>query len=222
MGGASGTLKTLQRSRDLAQHQERQKTHGGSQLIKFFWKSFAAAALASGVIIAPVAYFMKVEAGDILSYFGALVGTGFAVMGAVAIEDRKRALEAKEKRKPVLDAIDDVRSHLAAIRADASAVLEDHDDLLQAIDVLSRVLSTMPPVEPTTIVALDDYNAELHHFVGSATDAHAGAALRLGVAYAEIAQRSGQAVVHHKPLLSAAEELDRILVRLRHGYEGKA
>ena len=45
------------------------------------------------------------DAGDILSFFGGIVGTGQAVAGAVWIEDRKRKAEIVEGSRPVLDAL---------------------------------------------------------------------------------------------------------------------
>jgi hypothetical protein len=45
------------------------------------------------------------DGGDILGFFGAIIGTALAVAGAVWIEERKRNAEMVETAQPVLDAL---------------------------------------------------------------------------------------------------------------------
>lgn len=86
-----------------------------------------------------------VEAGDVLSFFGAIVGTGLAVAGAVWVEERKRKTQIADGSRPILDALMALERRSRDF-FDEPGQRRGHRDLITIpLERLKRLLALSPP-----------------------------------------------------------------------------
>ncbi len=111
----------------------------------------------SAVSISVATYLGDVEAGDILSFEGALVGAAGAVWGALYVEGRKRRLAAIEEQQPILDALAAVDDQLRRFKTCERMDRDIYDMILHASRTLERIYGFFPPKTPRIIFARDQY-----------------------------------------------------------------
>lgn len=119
-----------------------------------------AAGLSAGVVgaLLIIAIHMRgagVDAGDILTFFGGIVGTGLAVAGAVWIEDRKRNSEMVEGAKPILDALLVLERQSRPFFWHPGERRKHYEEIDQRMATLDRLLSIAPPRSGRLITLFD-------------------------------------------------------------------
>lgn len=97
-------------------------------------------------------------AGDILSFFGAIIGTALAVAGAVWIEERKRKAEKVEGAAPILDALLVLERKSRAFFYHPGRRREYVREIRAASDLLSRLLPLSPPRMARLVGLFDQLN----------------------------------------------------------------
>ncbi|MDQ1229311.1 hypothetical protein [Sphingomonas sp. SORGH_AS_0879] len=127
-----------------------------------------ALAILSAVSISVAIFLGNVEAGDILSFEGALVGAAGAVWGALYVEGRKRRISALEEQQPVLDAID---THIGSVKRliSINGLTDDNRrEFLTSSQVFKDVYSFYPPKRPSIIAVrknVERSERDFKHFV---------------------------------------------------------
>jgi hypothetical protein len=86
-----------------------------------------------------------VDAGDLVGFLGAVVGTSLAIAGAVWIEDRKRRLELIEAAAPVLEALLILERKSRSFFGHPGERRDHVEEIKNAQDWLARLLPLSPP-----------------------------------------------------------------------------
>lgn len=87
----------------------------------------------------------RIDAGDLVGFLGAVMGTGLAIAGAVWIEDRKRKTEIAEAARPVLEALLALERKSRDFFFNPGNRRRYVEDIRTAAALLSRLLSLLPP-----------------------------------------------------------------------------
>ena len=101
----------------------------------------------------------EIDAGDLVGFLGAVVGTSLAIAGAVWIEDRKRRLEAIEAAAPVLEALLSLERKSRPFFGQPGRRREHVEAIEMAHDLLIRLLPLSPP-RNARLIALFDHLRE--------------------------------------------------------------
>lgn len=104
-----------------------------------------AGVLGAAIILAIHIEWGGVQAGDILSFLGGIMGTGLAVAGALWIEARKRKASIVDGARPILDALVVLESKTREFFRKAGKRREEAPIMLEQMDRLNRILSVSPP-----------------------------------------------------------------------------
>lgn len=126
--------------------------------------------LFSAISISVAVYLGDVEAGDILSFEGALVGAAGAVWGALYVEGRKRRLAAIEEQQPILDALAAMDDQLRRFKTCERLDRDIYHMILHASRTLDRIYEFFPPKTPRIIFAKDQYRQAEATFFGAVGD----------------------------------------------------
>lgn len=124
--------------------------------------------LAAGSIgaLLAIAFQMRgagIDAGDILTFFGGIVGTAMAVGGAVWIEERKRQTETAEGAMAILDALLVLEHRSRPFFFNPGKRREHYEEIDERMDRLDRLLRLSPPRSSRLITLIDrlKYGASL-------------------------------------------------------------
>lgn len=103
----------------------------------------------------------KLDAGDILSFEGAVLGAAGAVLGAIYVEDRKRRQQAEEELAPIRDALNSLHE---ALRAGADPILLADlrfSIVERAARVVGRIQQFYPPKSAPILLRWDHYSTAM-------------------------------------------------------------
>jgi hypothetical protein len=96
-----------------------------------------------------------VDAGDLVEFVGAVLGTGLAVAGAAWIENRRRRHEAVESAEPVLDGLLRLERKSRPFFDQPGRRREHVDGIVVPYEILRRLLPLSPPRNARLIELFD-------------------------------------------------------------------
>lgn len=110
----------------------------------------------------------KLEAGDILSFEGAVLGAAGAVLGAIYVEDRKRRIAATEELQPIKESLQVLIEALE--RAVSATTLREirASDLEHASQVVDKIFGHYPPKSVPVLLQYEKFRFRLALVVKSA------------------------------------------------------
>lgn len=96
-----------------------------------------------------------IEAGDLVEFVGAVLGTGLAIAGAAWIENRRRRVEAIGSAEPVLDALLRLQGKSRPFFSQPGRRREYVDGIAVPHQILRRLLPLSPPRNARLIELFD-------------------------------------------------------------------
>ncbi|HEX4693627.1 hypothetical protein [Sphingomonas sp.] len=85
------------------------------------------------------------SAGDVLQFFGGILGTGLAIAGALWVEGRKRRADIADRAKPVLDALLRLEDRSRPFFHDVTRREHHAEAIRTGMKLLDRTLMLAPP-----------------------------------------------------------------------------